>query len=114
MARAKTTIHREYRMVPVDLIRPNPGNARTHPDAQIALIADSIEAFGVTSPILVNESLEILAGHGRHAAAKRVGLVEAPVVVITGLSKARQRALALADNKIAERAGWDRDRLALD
>jgi hypothetical protein len=102
------------RQLPVGSIRPNPHNARTHSADQIRQIANSIAAFGFTNPLLVSEDLEVIAGHGRYEAAKLLGLPNAPVIVVPGLSPARRRALAIADNRIAEGAGWDRRRLAIE
>ncbi|MGE0035657.1 MAG: site-specific DNA-methyltransferase [Xanthobacteraceae bacterium] len=93
-------------------LRPNGRNARTHSKKQIQQIANSILRFGWTCPILTDEQGNILAGHGRYKAAETLGLREVPVVMVTGLKEAEKRALALADNKIAENAGWDRDILA--
>ena len=98
-------------MLPSNL-KPNPRNARTHSKKQVGQIADSIKAFGFVVPIVTDENLTILAGHGRHAAAEALQLKEIPVVVVSGLSPAKKRALALADNKVAENAGWDREILA--
>ena len=102
------------RWVSPQALKPNPRNARTHSKKQIRQIADSIVAFGFTVPLLVDESHMILAGHGRLEAAKLLGLSEVPVIVLEGLSEAKKRALLLADNKIAENAGWDRERLAIE
>jgi ParB-like chromosome segregation protein Spo0J len=89
-------------------------NARTHSKKQIRQIADSIVAFGFVNPILVDEVGVIVACHGRHAAARLLELKQVPVIELRGLSEAKRRALALADNKIAENAGWDRELLALE
>jgi hypothetical protein len=104
----------EIRLVAIEKLRPNDRNARTHSRKQIRQIADAITAFSFVNPILVDEEGNIIAGHGRHAAALLLGLKEVPVIELRGLSKAKQRALALADNKIAENAGWDRQLLALE
>jgi ParB-like chromosome segregation protein Spo0J len=101
-------------LIPISQIKPNPGNARTHSAKQIRQIEDSIVAFGFTNPLLVSEDGELIAGHGRYEAANQLGLTHAPVIVVTGLSSAKRRALAIADNKIAENAGWDRERLAIE
>jgi DNA modification methylase len=100
--------------VAVDALKPNARNARTHSKKQIRQIAGSITAFGFLVPILIDEDHTILAGHGRYAAAKSLGLTEVPAVEARGLSAAKKRALALADNKICENAGWDREILALE
>jgi DNA modification methylase len=100
--------------IPVDALTPNARNARTHSRKQIRQIADSITAFGFVVPLLIDEAGVLIAGHGRHAAAKLLGLEQVPVIEVKGLSEAKRRALALADNKIAENAGWDRELLAAE
>ena len=96
----------------VDAIKPNPRNARTHSKKQIRQIADSITTFGFLVPILIDQGGVVIAGHGRYAAAILLGLQEVPVIRVEGLSGAKRRALSLADNKIAQNAGWDRSLLA--
>jgi ParB-like chromosome segregation protein Spo0J len=71
---------------PLDRLIPNARNARTHSDAQIAEIAGSIRAFGFSSPILVSGDGDVIAGHGRLSAARKLGMIEAPVVVLRGLA----------------------------
>jgi DNA modification methylase len=100
--------------MPLGQIKPNPDNPKTHSAKQIRQIANSIVAFGFTNPILADEYGEILAGVGRYEAAKLLGLTNVPVIVVTGLSRAKRRALVIADNKIAENSGWDRERLAIE
>jgi DNA modification methylase len=100
--------------VAIEKLTPSVRNARTHPRKQIRQIADSITAFGFVNPILVDEEGGIIAGHGRYEAALQLELKEVPVITLRGLSKAKRRALALADNKIAENAGWDRQLLAAE
>jgi DNA modification methylase len=99
---------------PVGDLRPNPGNARTHSKKQITRIAESILSFGFANPILIDEERIIIAGHGRWAAAKQLGLMTVPSIMLCGLSPAKKRALLLADNRIAEGAGWDRQKLAIE
>ena len=98
--------------IAVDALKPDARNARTHSRKQIRQIADSITAFGFMVPIVIDEGNNIIAGGGRYAAAVLLGLQEVPVIRVEGLSKAKRRALALADNKIAQNAGWDRELLA--
>lgn len=95
-------------------LRPHPANVRTHSKKQITQIAQSIETIGFTSPIVVDEAKQILAGHGRWLAAKQLGIRHVPIVIVTGLSDALRRAYLLADNKLTENAGWDRKGLALE
>ena len=100
--------------VPLSTFKLNPRNARTHSKKQIRQIANSITAFGFVVPLLIDEDGLIIAGHGRLKAARMLGLQEAPAVVLDGLSEAKKRALLIADNKIAENAGWDREQLAAE
>ena len=93
-----------------DLI-PYVRNARTHSDEQIAQLAGSIREFGWTNPILVDEKNNVIAGHGRIMAARKLGIAEIPSIVLTGLTKAQQQALVLADNKLALNSGWDEEML---
>jgi ParB-like chromosome segregation protein Spo0J len=104
--------HRKVTLVSVRKLRPNKRNARTHPKQQIRQISNSYRRFGWTNPIIIDENNAILAGHGRYQAALQLGLRQVPVIVVGGLSDAEKRALALADNKIAANAGWDRQLLA--
>lgn len=107
-----TELHIEYRP-PEDLIE-NPGNVRTHSKRQLRQIARSIEAFGFANPILIDERDQLIAGHGRLAAAKTLRLKRVPVIRLEGLSETEKRGLMLADNKIAENSGWDKDRLQVE
>jgi ParB-like chromosome segregation protein Spo0J len=91
----------------VERLVPYERNARTHSPHQIAQIKASIQEFGFTAPILVDGDDGILAGHGRLAAAKDLGMAEVPVVVLDHLTPAQKRAYVLADNKLALNAGWD-------
>src|SRR3954453_6687769 len=84
-------------LLPVDRLIPSARNARTHSPAQVAEIAGSIRAFGFSNPILIGEDGDIIAGHGRLAAARQLGLTEVPVVVLTGLTELQRRQLVLAD-----------------
>jgi len=93
-------------------IVPFEGNARLHSEAQVAEIAASIKAFGFNNPILVDAEGIIVAGHGRYAAAKSLGLAEVPVVPLGHLSEAARRAYCMADNRIAESSTWDEQLLA--
>jgi DNA modification methylase len=103
---------REIKLSSLRRLRRNKRNSRTHSKKQIRQIANSIRRFGWTYPILTDENNIILAGHGRYDAALQLGLREVPVIILSGLSDAEKRALALADNRIATNAGWDRQLLA--
>ena len=111
---AKGTLMLEITWVAPETLKPNPHNARTHSKKQIRQIARSISAFGFVVPIVADENRTILLGHGRCEAAKTDGLDKVPVIFLEGLSDARKRALVVADNKITENAGWDRERLAIE
>lgn len=118
MAARKTTLAEtadlaiEYR--PITGLVPYARNARTHSEAQVALIAGSIREYGWTTPILVDGANGIIAGHGRVMAARKLGLGSVPVIELGHLSEAQKRAYVLADNRLAEQAGWDREMLALE
>ena len=88
-------------------LKPWPGNPRTHSDKQLAKIKASIQKFGFTAPVLVDEDGVILSGHGRVMAAKELDLETVPTRVISGLSQAKKRAYVIADNKIAQLSKWD-------
>jgi len=93
-------------------LKPWARNARTHSKKQIRQIAESIEAFGFTNPILIDENNTILAGHGRVKAAQLLGLSSVPCLVFSHMSESQKRAYVLADNKLALNAGWDEEILA--
>ena len=107
-------MHRPITVASVGKLTCNKRNARTHSKKQIQQIANSILRFGWTYPILVDENYVVIAGHGRLLASRLLGLREVPVMVLAGLSEGQKRALALADNKIAANAGWDRPILAAE
>ncbi len=102
----------EYRQV--DSLVPYVNNARTHSDDQVAQIAASIREFGWTNPILVDGERGLIAGHGRLKAARVLGRTQVPVIELAHLSAAQKRAYVLADNRLAENAGWDKELLALE
>jgi ParB-like chromosome segregation protein Spo0J len=91
--------------LPINHIKVNRHNCRTHPTKQVRQIANSIVAVGFTNPLLVTEDGTLIAGEGRYKAAQLLGLAKVPVIVLAGLSPARQRALAIADNKICGERG---------
>lgn len=98
----------------INTLKPYERNARTHSHKQIAQIAASIERFGWTNPVLINADGGIIAGHGRVAAAKSLGLATVPTIRLSNLSEAEVRAYIIADNKLAELAGWDSEILAIE
>ena len=95
-------------------LKPYPKNARTHSPKQIRQIAKSIKEFGFTNPVLIDKDNCILAGHGRVEAAKLAGLTEVPAVVINHLTPAQKKAYILADNRLAELSGWDKNILKVE
>ena len=99
---------------PLDRLIPHARNARTHSDAQVAQIAGSIAEFGFVNPVLVGDDGVIVAGHGRIMAARKLGLEQAPVIVLAHLSPTQRRALMIADNQIASNSGWDDEMLAAE
>jgi DNA modification methylase len=95
-------------------LKPRINNPRTHTKKQIEQIAASIKAFGFISPVLIDGADGIIAGHGRVEAAKLIGMSDVPTVCVDHLTAAQVRAYVIADNKLAENAGWDRALLALE
>ena len=102
----------EHRSISSLALRRN--NPRTHSDKQIRQIAASIETFGFTNPVLIDATGTIIAGHGRVRAAKQLGMETIPTVQLEHLSEEQVRAYVIADNKLAECAGWDTDLLAIE
>jgi len=116
MAKTKTAEDLPWKVEMASLrqLKPSPRNARTHSKAQVQQIANSMKRFGLTNPIIADDAGEIIAGHGRLEAAKLIGLNYFPVVRIKHLSESELRAYRLADNKVAQNAGWDREILAVE
>ena len=98
----------------VERLIPYARNARTHSEAQIAQLAGSIAEFGFVNPVLVGNDHVIIAGHGRVMAAKKLGLDSVPTIMLSHLNENQRRALVLADNRLAENAGWDESMLKLE
>jgi ParB-like chromosome segregation protein Spo0J len=94
--------------IATEKLRPNPANTRKHSKKQIAQLACIIKQVGFLVPIVADENLVVQAGHGRLLAAQRLELHSVPVITVSGLSDAKRRAYLLADNKLTEKAGWDR------
>ena len=95
-------------------LRLNPRNVRTHSPRQVRQLAEIIRTIGFVTPVVVDENDLVLAGHGRLQAAHKLGLASVPVVRASSLTEAQKRAFVLADNKMAEKAGWDREALAIE
>ena len=104
----------KYSQIAITALTAYPNNARTHSPEQIDKIARSIEEFGFINPVLINKDNMIMAGHGRVMAAKKLGMKQVPCLRVEGLSDAQIRAYILADNKLAEDAGWDFDLLNIE
>lgn len=102
----------DYRKV--ETLIPYARNPRTHSDAQVAKIAASIVEYGWTNPVLVDGDNGVIAGHGRLAAARKLGLDEVPVIELGHLTPAQKRAYVISDNRLALEAGWDEELLALE
>ena len=102
---------RKYLSVNINELTPYENNPKIHTDEQIDKIINSINEFGFTNPVLIDENNMILAGHGRVMAGKKMGLEEVPCLVIDGLNDAQKKALVIADNKLAEDAEWDEELL---
>jgi len=98
----------------LNALKPYVGNPRTHSKRQIRQIAESIKSFGWTNPILIDDKAGVIAGHGRLEAAKLLRLEKVPTIRLSDLSEAQKRAYILADNKLAENAGWDEELLAIE
>lgn len=104
----------KYNDVLIDDLVPYKNNARTHSDTQINQILESIQEFGFTNPILIDQNKGIIAGHGRLMAAQKLGMKKVPCYELTGLTEAQKKAYVIADNQLALNAGWDLDLLKLE
>lgn len=102
------------KIVKIEELTPYARNSRTHSPEQVAQIAASIKEWGFTTPILIDETGSIIAGHGRLLAAQKLGMQEVPVIIADGWTDAQKRAYVIADNKLAMNAGWDDEMLRLE
>lgn len=93
---------------------PYVNNSRTHSEQQVQQVAASIQEFGFTNPILIDDESGIIAGHGRLQAAQLLGLDNVPTITLTGLTERQRKAYVIADNQLALNAGWDIDSLKLE
>lgn len=103
-----------FEMISVSTLKPYANNARTHSPEQINKLRTSIREFGFVNPCLIDRDNMIIAGHGRVEAAKAEGIKEVPCVFVEHLTDAQKRAYIIADNKLAELAGWDADMLKIE
>ena len=114
MSRIPITAPEKLEHLDIGLLRPYADNARTHTERQIDQIAASMEKFGFTNPLLVDTDNTIIAGHGRLEAARKLKMASVPVLRLEHLSEAERKAYVIADNRLAELAGWDEELLALE
>lgn len=103
-----------HKIVSVSDLIPYVLNSRSHSDEQVAQIASSIREFGFTNPVLIDADNNLIAGHGRVLAARKINLETVPAIVVTGLDDRKRRALVIADNKLALNADWDEAALRVE
>src|SRR5260370_25124913 len=104
----------DVEVLAIDALKPFERNRRPHSEKQINQIANSIRQFGFTNPVLIDSDLGVIAGHGRIEAAKLLGIGEVPTIRLDHMTETQKRAYVIADNRLAENAGWDRELLALE
>lgn len=104
----------ELESLEVSKLIPYARNSRTHSEEQVIQIAGSIQEFGFTNPVLVGTDNDIIAGHGRVMAAKKLGISKVPCIRLGHLSDAQKKAYIIADNKLALNAGWDEELLGVE
>ena len=104
----------QMQLVDINKLIPYVNNARTHSPEQITKLRSSLREFGFINPVLIDRKYNVLAGHGRIAAAKEEGITEVPCVFVEHLSEAQKKAYILADNRMAMDAGWDTDLLLVE
>lgn len=103
-----------YMYLPIDVLVPYANNARTHSDEQVKKLQASLREFGFINPVLIDKDNTIIAGHGRVMAAKKEGFTEVPCLRVEHLTEAQKKAYILADNRLAEDAGWDQEMLKIE
>ena len=101
----------KMQMVPLEKLVPYVNNARTHSPEQIQKLRGSLREYGFINPIIIDSDFNIIAGHGRFEAAKAEGIKEVPCVLVDYLTPAQKKAYIIADNRMAEDAGWDEEML---
>ena len=104
----------EHALIALDDLIPYAMNSRTHSEEQVAQIAASIREFGFTNPVLIDKANNLIAGHGRVLAARKLKMELVPAIVVTGLDENRRRALVIADNQLALNAEWDEEKLVAE
>lgn len=110
----KPSISRAIKEIETSQLKPYKNNSRIHDEKQVEQIAASIEKFGFTQPILIDENNIVLAGHGRLMAAQKLGLSKVPVIVLDDLSEAQKKAYVIADNKIGQNSKWNNEVLRIE
>ncbi|MBD5534083.1 MAG: site-specific DNA-methyltransferase [Lachnospiraceae bacterium] len=108
----KTTT--EMQLIPLGKLVPYVNNARTHSPEQLAKLRSSLREFGFINPVIIDRDFNVIAGHGRIAAAKEEGITEVPCVFVNYLTEAQKKAYILADNRMALDAGWDEELLRIE
>ena len=108
----KTTT--EMQLVPLSKLVPYVNNARTHSPEQLTKLRSSLREFGFINPVIIDRDFNVIAGHGRIAAAKEEGITEVPCVFVDYLTEAQKKAYILADNRMALDAGWDEELLRIE
>jgi ParB-like chromosome segregation protein Spo0J len=104
----------EIELLPIEKLIPYARNSRTHSDEQVAQVAASIMEFGFTNPVLIGKDNDIIAGHGRVLAARKLALKEVPCIRLGHLTENQKRAYVIADNKLALNSGWDDELLKVE
>lgn len=104
----------EHKIVKIDDLIPYALNSRTHSEQQVAQIAASIREFGFTNPVLIDDQNNLIAGHGRVLAARKLKMQDIPAIIVTGLDERKRRALIIADNKLALNSTWDEESLKVE
>jgi DNA modification methylase len=107
-----SNVQLQIEYLPLDQIRPDPTNPRVHRKRHVRQLAKSIEAFGFNAPILIDDEGQIVAGHGRHAAALLLSLLTVPTIGVGHLSPQQRRAYMVADNRLGDLSKWDGNALA--
>ena len=108
----KTTT--EMQLIPLGKLVPYVNNARTHSPEQLTKLRSSLREFGFINPVIIDRDFNVIAGHGRIAAAKEEGITEVPCVFVDYLTEAQKKAYILADNRMALDAGWDEELLRIE
>ena len=105
---------REFQLVPIEKLVPYVNNARTHSPEQILKLRSSLREFGFINPVIIDSDYGVIAGHGRLLAAKEEGIAEIPCVFADHLTESQKKAYILADNRMAQDAGWDEELLRIE